>query len=264
LDLMRARVALRERSALEIFDLTVRFCAAHARPYAALIAVAVVPWFVVSWSAAALGGWALGWAVAALGSPFAGLPFLLLASKLLFDGEVRVRDVLRESVRIVPRIVLVSLIQLVMLAFGVLLGGVAWLYTFPLVLFLPEVVTLERVRATVGWSRARRLALAHFAAALGTMLVLALVGFGTIAMSDWAGRELLEQGLQTRPPVSLWTAGGNWLALAGWWLAAPLIATLRFFAYIDCRTRGEGWDIQTRFAALAARARRLADDGGAA
>jgi hypothetical protein len=96
------------------------------------------------------------------------------------------------------------------------------------------------------------------------MTLLGVVGFGAVAMSDWAGRELLDEGLQIHPPVSLWTAGGNWLALAGWWMAVPLVATLRFFAYIDCRTRGEGWDIQTRFAALAARARRLAEEGGVA
>ena len=30
-------------------------------------------------------------------------------------------------------------------------------------------------------------------------------------------------------------------------------ATTRFFVYLDVRTRAEGWDIQTRFAALARR-----------
>ena len=47
--------------------------------------------------------------------------------------------------------------------------------------------------------------------------------------------------------------GGSWLALAGWWSALPLLATARFFVYLDIRTRSEGWDIQTRFAAIAAR-----------
>jgi hypothetical protein len=263
-DLMRARVALRERSLLEVFDLTVRFCAANPRKYCLLLAVAAVPGFAVSWLAALIGGWALGWIVAVASAALAGVPFLLLASKLLFDDDVRVRSVLGESVRLLPRMVLVSSIQLMMLALGVALGGVAWIYTFPLVLFLPEVVALERVGAGIGWTRARRLALAHFGTAFGTMSVLAVVGFGAVAMSDWAGRELLEEGLQIRAPASLWAAGGNWLALAGWWVAVPLVATLRFFAYIDCRTRGEGWDIQTRFAALAARARHLAGDGGVA
>jgi hypothetical protein len=263
-DLMRARVALRERSLLEIFDLTVRFCAANPRKYGILLVVAAAPGFGISWLTALVGGWVLGWIVAVASAALAGVPFLLLASKLLFDDDVRLGAVLGGSVRLMPRIVVVSLIQLMMLAVGVALGGVGWIYTFPLVLFLPEVVALERVGASTGWARARRLALAHFGTALGTMTLLAAIGFGAVAMSDWAGRELLDEGLQIRPPVSLWTAGGNWLALAGWWIAVPFVATFRFFAYIDCRTRGEGWDIQTRFAALAARAERLAEEGGAA
>jgi len=33
-------------------------------------------------------------------------------------------------------------------------------------------------------------------------------------------------------------------------LSVPLVATLRFLAYIDNRTRREGWDIQVRFLEL--------------
>ncbi|CAN5747553.1 hypothetical protein BH11MYX4_BH11MYX4_30880 [soil metagenome] len=33
----------------------------------------------------------------------------------------------------------------------------------------------------------------------------------------------------------------------------PYVATARFFIYLNVRTRVEGWDVQTRFAALAAR-----------
>jgi hypothetical protein len=37
-------------------------------------------------------------------------------------------------------------------------------------------------------------------------------------------------------------------------LFIPYVATARFLAYLDLRTRSEGWDIQTRFAAIALRA----------
>jgi len=33
--------------------------------------------------------------------------------------------------------------------------------------------------------------------------------------------------------------------------SVPLVASLRFLAYIDNRTRREGWDIQVRFSELA-------------
>ena len=38
MDLMRARVALRERPLLDVLDLAVRFCAAHAGAYAKRLA----------------------------------------------------------------------------------------------------------------------------------------------------------------------------------------------------------------------------------
>ena len=39
-------------------------------------------------------------------------------------------------------------------------------------------------------------------------------------------------------------------AIAGLFASLPLVATLRFLAYIDIRTRREGWDIQVRFLEL--------------
>ena len=47
---------------------------------------------------------------------------------------------------------------------------------------------------------------------------------------------------------------GGPIALFSAWLAMPTLTVARFFVYLNLRTRREGWDIQTRFAALAARA----------
>ena len=52
----------------------------------------------------------------------------------------------------------------------------------------------------------------------------------------------------------MWTEGGGVLATLGLFAAVPYLATARFFLYLNVRTRAEGWDIQTRFAAIAARA----------
>lgn len=260
MDVMRARVALRERSLTEVCDLAVRFCAAHALDYAKLTALVVAPSFAVSWLVAAMWGWPVGWGVAAVLASFAEAPFLLLVSKLLFDDDVSLSIVLRDFARLIPRVAAVRFAQVLALLFGVALGGVGWMFTAPLSLFLLEIAVLERVWIRAGWPRSRRLATANFPVALGTLCIVAAVGLGAVALSDWAGRELLE-GLEIRSPQSMWTAGGSWLAMAGGWIAVPVVATLRFFAYIDCRTRGEGWDIQTRFAALAAQAQTLAEGG---
>jgi hypothetical protein len=47
--------------------------------------------------------------------------------------------------------------------------------------------------------------------------------------------------------------------MLGLFAQVPYLATARFFLYLNVRTRAEGWDIQTRFAAIAARA--AADEG---
>ena len=51
----------------------------------------------------------------------------------------------------------------------------------------------------------------------------------------------------------MWSDGWSVLSLLGFWLFVPYVVTARFFVYLDVRTRSEGWDIQTRFLALAAR-----------
>jgi hypothetical protein len=87
------------------------------------------------------------------------------------------------------------------------------------------------------------------------MVLLLVARVAATVLGDAGGREVLSQVLQIDPPRSLFDAGGSWMALAGFWLGLPLASTARFFAYLDVRTRTEGWDIQTRFAALAAGAR---------
>src|ERR1019366_8070365 len=71
MDLMHARVALRERPLLDTFDLAIRFCAAHAWAYTKLSLVVLVPAFAVSWGAARFGGWWLGWSVSVVVTAFA-------------------------------------------------------------------------------------------------------------------------------------------------------------------------------------------------
>jgi hypothetical protein len=120
--------------------------------------------------------------------------------------------------------------------------------------FIVEVAVLER--ATFGTALARSLRIAagqsgHAVAAVLALLSLQLIA---VALGDQIGRSVLVDLLQFSAPESLWTSGGGALALIGFWLFVPYVATARFFVYLDLRTRNEGWDIQTRFAAIALRA----------
>ncbi len=253
MDLMRARVALRERPLLDTFDLAIRFCAAHAWAYTKLSLVVLVPAFAVSWGAARLGGWWLGWSVTVVVTAFAGSPFVALASRLVFADEVGTREALGIALRAVPRLIGVRILQAMALGASLVMLGLPWFWLGTILLFVVEVLVLEQgtVGSTLG--RAQRVANAHFADALLTMLLLGAAPFAAAMLADVAGREILQELLEFKPPPSMFRVGGSWLALLGWWATVPLLQTARFFVYLDIRTRTEGWDIQTRFAAIAAR-----------
>jgi hypothetical protein len=82
------------------------------------------------------------------------------------------------------------------------------------------------------------------------MIVALVAPVGAAVLADFAGREILQGLLEVKAPAPLLKEGGSWLALLGWWSAVPLVSTARFLVYLDIRTRTEGWDIQTRFAAI--------------
>ena len=60
-DLMRARVALRERPLLDVLDLAIRFCTSHAGAYARLSLAVVLPAFALTCAAGVLVGPWLAW-----------------------------------------------------------------------------------------------------------------------------------------------------------------------------------------------------------
>ncbi len=174
------------------------------------------------------------------------------ASRLVFSDDARARDALRASRRALPGIALARTVQLLALLACSLLGGLPWLWAGPRLFFVIEVLVLERPGAVASLARAARLAKARFGEALSALLLFLLARLACAIFADLAGREVLVELLEVRPPPSAFVAGGSWLALAGWWSAVPLVASARFLVYLDVRTRTEGWDIQTRFAAIAA------------
>jgi hypothetical protein len=247
-----ARVALRERPLVDVVDLAVRFCASHAGAYAKVALVVVVPAFAVSLAAAQAAGWIVGWAVALVLAALADAPFVALASRLVFSDSVRAREVVRLSARAMPGILVARAAQLVALAACGLVAGLPWLWVGPQVFFVVEVLVLERPRLRGAFARAGRIGRSRFGETLSALVLLLLVRLAFTAFADLAGREILAEVLEVKAPASPFVAGGSWLALAGWWCAVPLVASARFLVYLDVRTRTEGWDIQTRFAAIAA------------
>jgi hypothetical protein len=253
LDLSRTRVVLRERALLDVFDLALRFIAEHGAGYARTAALVLPPFVVASILLGRAWGATAAWCFAIGVSTFAAAPFTLLASRLVFEDDVRATAVIGAALRSGWTIVRLRAVVLA----GALVGGsvllVPGVWSATVTTFVIEVATLER--STVRGALARSAALVRRAtgeAAMGLLLLCFLHAAAALS-AESGGRAIIGVLLESRAPASVWTEGWSWLTLAGFWAFVPYAATVRLFVYLDIRTRSEGWDIQTRFVALAAR-----------
>jgi len=256
MNIVRARVALRHRPYSDVLDLALRFVVVHWKLYAKVALVTVLPGILGTWLIVGPldAGWIWGWCIGVTWALFAQIPFTILASRLVFEDEVRPPDVVWAGLREAPRIPGLRILPLtaMTLAFTMLFVPAVWVAI--IFCFSTEVLLLER--ATVGGTlgRSQRVAQSDF----GESLLMVVLGLTTTAggvfLADYAGRAIIEELLQFRGPASIFVAGGSVLGLIGLFGVVPYVATARFFTYLNIRTRAEGWDIQTRFAALAARA----------
>lgn len=254
LDVLRARVTFRERSLLDVLDLALRFSMVHARDFAKLALVVLVPGLGATLVVGRTLGWTAAWLVAVALSLGADVPFTLVASRLVFEDHVRVRDVLRGSIRALPRVLLLRLSWLFGLVAMALFFLVPAVWFTAIALFSSEVLLLENAGVGHAFVRSYRVANGSVGDAVFAVVVFAMATVACVFVADIAGRMAISDLLQFRPPAPLWTDGGSVLAFIGWFAVLPYVATARFFVYLNLRTRAEGWDIQTRFAAIAARA----------
>ncbi len=256
-----ARVVLRPRTLAEIFDLALRFAADPAASlYAKLGAVTLLPAYALTLAA----HWGLGWTwpavwglALALVTPIQGV-FTVAVGKLMFAERVSAREVLREYLRrLGPYLgaLLITRIQIAAVSiFAVLILPPLWMWgrTF----LVHEACLLERAGASDSVKRAARMVEHRVLGAGGTLLMLSLAAAGFVIVAEaLLNVGLFEFVLQIGMPLgSLFDEGGSAPALLGLFLAVPYWATARFLAYVDLRTRRDGWDVQLRFMALARQA----------
>jgi hypothetical protein len=254
LDVLRARVAFRDRSFLDVMDLALRFVAVHARLYAKVAVLVLAPCAALTVATAWALGWIAAWSMAFALSFVAQVPFTVLASRLVFQENVAARAVVRASVREVPRIAVMRFgwLLLVGIAGAMLVAPGGWAAS--LFLFVDEVMILERSPAGPAFGRAQRIASGAMGDAIAALVMVTLVPLLAVFLADVGGRAFIGEILQFRAPAPVWSEGGSVLAVLGWFGVVPYVTTARFFTYLNVRTRAEGWDIQTRFAAIAARA----------
>lgn len=255
MNLEGARVALRTRTASEIFDLAVRFCASLALPlYLRLGALVLLPCALACGGVhyASKGEWPVTWICAVLLGAFAQGVFTIAASRLLFEPRPRVLGIVGHALRRLPALTVALLVHALLLTAGafVIVGSlVVWIWHA----YLYEAVLLEQQGPFAAFGRAGALIKRKFGGAFVTCLISAAIVAGFVLCAEFLGHGLVGFVLQLGEPFgSLTEDGGSPYAIAGFFAALPLVATARFLAYIDGRTRQDGWDIQLRFMSIAA------------
>ena len=258
MDLKACRVVLRPRSTAELFDLGLRFTYGHAAPlYRRLAWWLLVP----AWSGLVVlrFGLELDW-VWVWGAAFATTMllegvFTIAASKLMFASSVRTGDVVREYLRRLPSYLVSLVLSWIVLAIG---AALVWLVV-PLfwaaarVAHVHEASLLEHAGPFGALGRAKRI-VAHDMMAtvwMQVLLVLHIAAF-VIVFEAIGNTGIVDFVLQLGAPLGKLEWGGSAFALLGLLASVPYTATVRFLAYIDRRTRADGWDVQVECMAIAA------------
>jgi hypothetical protein len=253
MNVLEARVVLRDRTVLDVVDLAVRFMVKHARAYAKVAAVQLVGPFALTWAIGARSGWGWAWLVAMLLAPLASRHFTVLASLALFEQDAGLRAVYRAARGATVRLLVVRLVELMALGAGITMVVLPSAWFLGLFAFTNEVVVLERAPIGASLGRLQRMLGGQSGEIITTALFVTALHILAVFLGDLVGRSVLEEVLQITPPPSMLDAHGSALGLAGFWAFVPFGATCRFLAYVNVRTRTEGWDVQTRFAAIASR-----------
>lgn len=250
MNLSSAAIVLRERTSLELVDLSLRFVRA-LRPvaYLKLMALVLLPLlggcvalrYVLEW------GWGWVWLVAFGAAVLAQPPFTVLAGRLLFADDVAVRAILAQCLRRTFAYgTLLALRAFLLVASAVTFVGplIVWAQTA----YLHEILFLEGAPLRAALGRTRRFVGGRSGSSV-EMLLLCLSVLGTsVVVAEAVGLALVEYVLDIALPVESFTeSGGSVFALAGLFVSVPFTSALRFLFYVNERTLRDGWDVQVRF-----------------
>jgi hypothetical protein len=266
------RVRLRPRSLDESADLALAYLRVHRAAFAPLAALVVLVTVVPSATAIALGApWAAVLAALVLVGGALDRPVVVFAGRHLFDPSTRVRAAVGAAARQSLGATLTS--ALMTLPFAV----TAWMFRdpdaedgaayallafaamfWPLLVgslaFLPPVHALEGRGFRPALRRALALARLRGGRAVAFTIFAATARLGLALTLALATEFVVSVLLQLAPADDPFTdAAGSWAFVAGWALAGVYVSVARVLEYVDARTRVEGWDIQVRFRAIAAR-----------
>jgi hypothetical protein len=248
-NLLAARVVLRQRSLADSLDLALPFCLTNKRPLGLLALVTLGPIAVLlgflrlraHWS------WVALWFLCAGLSLIVEGAFTVALGELLFKppADTRVRTFVARYLRRLPALLFAIFVRGLMVISTLLILA-------PTSIFVTEAMLLEGAPFGRALARSRALARNRAGFCLGVWLATVFLPALGAASLDLLGNAVASYVLQLGYPTGeLFSDGGSGFAVVGALLAVPLVAAARFLGYVDLRTRKEGWDIQLRFVALA-------------
>ena len=258
MNLGASAIVLRPRPLAEILDLACRLsCSLAFELYLRLAALVLLPCLGVCLALRhGLGWeWPAVWAVAvSLGVILQGV-FTVAVGRLLFSETLSARQVLALYGRRLGSYLGALFLSRLVLAAAALPFFLGLPLAWPRLFYVHEASLLEGAGSMEAMRRSSRFSAMNLAGILGALLAVLCAQAGFVVTAELLGDGLVQHVLQLgRPFGSLFTDGGSAYALLGFFLSMPYVATARFLLYIDARTRADGWDVQLRFMAIAARA----------
>lgn len=242
----RTTVVVRSRGALELYDLALLVCRRFGWRLALLAAIGVGPWLILdAWLLAAASqgdGWERWYPLLmliAVQGPLATAPVTAFLGEAMFSEAPSARRALRTA----------AASWWLLLVMGLWRGCLAIIA--PLLLLYPahvvEVAVLERqpFRATLRRAHALRHAwsgdwILHLCLAIPVTiagLAIILSGF------EMAGGLLFHADPWLEDSWSVFNPGVSLAPHLGMWAMVSYLAVVRFLAYLDLRTRHEGWEL---------------------
>jgi hypothetical protein len=246
----QAAIVIRPRTLAAVADLAFRYVfALQPRLYLKLCATLLLPpLLILGYLRHMLSfEWFGLWVMAIAYTTFAQGAFTVAAGRMMFERDVTFKNVMqgygtRFWGHFFPILFTRLAVAATLITFA--LGMVYWIrYAF-----VHEAVLLEGQKGKAGPERSAGIVRGHTSDAFKLLLLLWATQLGFVFCAEALGRALLEYVLMfptLTEPVE--EAGGSLFALFGFLVATPFVTATRFLAYIDARTRRDGWDIQVAF-----------------
>lgn len=258
MNLDHGTVVVRERGFFEIYDLALALTRRHAGAIVLLGAIGCAPWMLLNWwllagsEAESIFG---AFVLMAAEAPIATAPVTAYLGAAMFERSPRPLPALMVALRRLPSLATLALLR------GAAAVTVIGLPFTPA--HLVESLTLERQRLWSAWGRAWGLFGSWVGEHISHLIVATVVMVLVVAISLSSGAMAANLAFGWSPDEDdllrlLWP-GQNPLLLATPWAVIVWLSVVRFLAYIDLRTRREGWDIEIE---LRRAGRRLGGEGG--